>query len=111
MDAIHDFENESLDFVYIDGHHGFKFVAEDIWGWSHKVKKGGIICGHDYEYGKLRKGEPYFMQVKQVIDAYTHAFRIDNWYVVGAKEKTREGEVRDQYRSWFWFKGREGKLN
>src|SRR3989344_1780949 len=26
MDAVKDFEDNSLDFVYIDGHHGFKYV-------------------------------------------------------------------------------------
>ena len=27
MDAVSDFPDESLDFVYIDGHHGFRYVA------------------------------------------------------------------------------------
>lgn len=109
MEAIEDFENESLDFVYIDGHHGFKFVTEDIWGWSHKVKKGGIISGHDYAYGRWKELGPYVLQVKYVIDAYTKAFKIDPWFVIGAKSKSFEGERRDQYRSWMWFKGSEGK--
>lgn len=46
MAAAPDFKPESLDFVYIDGDHKFKYVAEDIseWFW----KKGGMIAGHDY---------------------------------------------------------------
>lgn len=106
MDAVNDFEDESLDFVYIDGHHGLKFVIEDIFFWSKKVKKGGIISGHDYAYGKLPKNQddPYILQVKWAVDAYVGAFRINKWFVLGAKNKTKRGEKRDQYRSWFWIK-------
>jgi len=103
MDALSDFEDESLDFVYIDGHHGFKYVTEDIFEWSKKVKKGGIISGHDYAYNITPPDHAYCLQVKYVIDAYTRAFQINPWYVLGRKEKV-EGELRDQFRSWFWIK-------
>jgi len=108
MNALEDFEDESLDFVYIDGHHGFKYVTEDIFGWSKKIRKGGCISGHDYAYGPWKENNPYILQVKWVIDAYTSAFRISPWYVLGAKEKTKEGEKRDRFRSWMWLKGSEG---
>lgn len=104
MDAVKDFKDESIDFVYIDGHHGFKFVTEDIYEWSKKVKKGGCISGHDYAYGKISARQPYCLQVKYVVDAYTKAFDIKNWYVLGRKHKQFEGEKRDQYRSWLWIK-------
>lgn len=48
MDAVKDFKDESLDFVYIDGNHEYKYVQEDIREWTKKVKKGGIVSGHDY---------------------------------------------------------------
>jgi len=102
MEAVHDFQDRSLDFVYIDGHHGFKYVTEDIYEWSKKVKKGGIISGHDYAMKNTKEGSPYVLQVKFVIDAYTKAFKIPKWYVLGRYEKI-EGEHRDQFRSWFWF--------
>ena len=106
MEAVKDFEDKSLDFVYIDGHHGFKYVTEDIFEWTKKVKIGGVISGHDYAYSKVTKNEnqPYILQVKYVIDAYTKAFKIKNWWVLGRKHKVKEGERRDQYRSWFWFR-------
>lgn len=105
MDALSEFEDNSIDFVYIDGHHGFKYVTEDIYEWSKKVRKGGIISGHDYAYGKQRGDlHPYTLQVRWVIDAYTRAFRIKKWYVIGRKEKGSDSESRDRFRSWFWFK-------
>lgn len=42
------FQDESLDFVYIDANHAYDFVKQDIELWFPKVKKGGYICGHDY---------------------------------------------------------------
>lgn len=110
MEAVKDFDNNSIDFVYIDGHHGFKYVTEDIFEWSKKVRPGGCISGHDYAYSRVKKNEnqPYILQVKYVIDAYTKAFKIDNWWVLGAKSKTEENERRDQYRSWLWLKEGRG---
>lgn len=105
MDAVQDFEEESIDFVYIDGHHGFKYVTEDIFEWSKRVRKGGIIAGHDYAYSHRPKHyrKPYILQVRYVIDAYVAAFNIKPFYVVGSKYVV-EGEKRDQFRSWFWIK-------
>lgn len=101
MDAVSDFADESLDFVYIDGNHSFKFVTEDIFEWSKKIKRGGIISGHDYVY--MPKRDIHLVHTKYVIDAYTQAFVIPSWYVIGRKEKI-DGEQRDPYRSWFWIK-------
>jgi len=51
MEAVKDFENNSLDFVYIDANHMFDYVVKDIIEWAKKVKKGGIVAGHDYREG------------------------------------------------------------
>lgn len=42
------FQDESLDFVYIDANHAYDFVVDDINYWHSKVKKGGYLWGHDY---------------------------------------------------------------
>jgi len=41
-------EDGSLDFVYIDGDHQYESCKKDLELWVPKVKKGGIIAGHDY---------------------------------------------------------------
>lgn len=41
-------DDESLDFVYIDGSHEHDFVLQDITLYYPKVKKGGLLSGHDY---------------------------------------------------------------
>jgi len=101
MEAVNDFEDESLDFVYIDGNHEFKYVAEDIIEWSKKIRKGGAICGHDYFYAQDRPFDN--IHVRYVVDAYTKALNINPWYVLGRKAKI-EGETRDNFRSFLWIK-------
>jgi hypothetical protein len=36
------------DFVYVDARHDFKGVYEDLVNWWPKLRKGGILAGHDY---------------------------------------------------------------
>jgi hypothetical protein len=91
MDAVKDFADESLDFVYIDGHHGFKYVAEDIWEWHKKVKKGGIVAGHDYFTLNKDPRHPYCNHVKEVVDAYVLALGIDNLEIMS-----------DKFHSWMF---------
>ena len=86
MDAVKDFEDESLDFVYIDGNHEFDFVMEDLISWSKKVKKGGIVAGHDYY--RFRKAG-----VIEAVDMYTKMHGIKEWFITD--ERTP---------SFFWIK-------
>jgi len=44
------FENNSIDFVFIDANHNYESVKKDIQSWFPKVKNNGIISGHDWPY-------------------------------------------------------------
>jgi SAM-dependent methyltransferase len=96
-EAVQDFEDGSLDFVYIDAAHDLVSVVSDIARWSRKVRPGGIVAGHDY----LKAPLPSLMHVPQAIHAWTDAYQIPRWYVLGRKDKV-EGELRDDGRSWFY---------
>jgi hypothetical protein len=39
---------DNLDFVYIDGCHKYEVVKDDIAKYWQKIKKGGMIGGHDF---------------------------------------------------------------
>ena len=47
-DAAKMFQDNSLDFIFIDANHAYDFVVEDINLWFPKLKKGGVFSGHDY---------------------------------------------------------------
>lgn len=89
MEAVVDVEDESIDFVYIDGDHRFDPVMMDLLCWAPKVRKGGLIMLHDY-YPFRQAG------VIKAIDAYTHCHHIDPWYI-----------TRDHMPTAFWQKGVE----
>ena len=46
--ACEEFEDESVDLVFVDGDHTYEGVSGDIRRWWAKLKPGGIMLGHDY---------------------------------------------------------------
>ncbi len=42
------FEDGSLDFVFIDADHVRVNFERDVKAWLPKIKKGGVLAGHDY---------------------------------------------------------------
>jgi predicted O-methyltransferase YrrM len=56
------FENESIDFLFLDADHEYRAVKEDLRLWFPKIKKGGIIAGHDYNESSCG--------VRQAVDEY-----------------------------------------
>mgnify|MGYP001602773977 CR=1 FL=1 len=77
--AVNTFDNESLDFVYIDSEHTYPSVLQEVKQWYPKVKKGGILSGHDFTQ----------LQVKNAIIDFCRENKIDKLY----------GQSED-----FWFR-------
>jgi hypothetical protein len=90
MEIVHDVPDNSLDFVYIDGNHDFQNTTNDIAEWSKKVRKGGIISGHDYNRNKKKD---YNCHVKDVVQGWTYAYDIHPYFITS-----------DKSPSWFWVK-------
>jgi hypothetical protein len=95
MEAVKRFDNESLDFVYIDANHRFPYVAEDLFYWSEKVRPGGIVSGHDYLKTPRKDG---LVHVREVVHAYTESFNVNPWFVVDKCTTNRRAG------SFFWVK-------
>lgn len=47
-EMVHLFQDNSLDYVYIDGNHDYEHVKQDLEMWWPKLKSGGLMAGHDY---------------------------------------------------------------
>jgi len=56
------YKDNSLDFVFIDAAHDYESVRKDIHAWFPKVKKLGVMAGHDYECPDVRKAVNEFFQ-------------------------------------------------
>lgn len=96
-DAAKDFEDGSLDFVYIDANHQDPYVTQDIKAWAPKVRSGGIVAGHDYV--RIKRVD---WAVKDAVQKYTkdHEFV---WFVLG-RDEVKDGEVREGSRTWMFQK-------
>lgn len=46
--VVDNFEDKSIDFIYIDGEHDYESVKKDIELYLPKLKDSGIIGGHDF---------------------------------------------------------------
>jgi len=85
LDAVKNFEDDSLGFVYLDGDRSKEIFLQDVPQWLSKINVGGILAGHDY---KNKKG----FKVKSMIDKFCE----DNDYKL---ETTTE-----RCASWWFIK-------
>ena len=79
--AVKNVEDNSLDFIFIDADHSYEGVKRDIEDWSPKVKKGGLIIGHDY---RTNYPNHRFMGVNRAVEEAFDSFKTAPgfvWYV------------------------------
>jgi predicted O-methyltransferase YrrM len=55
LDAAPLYENESIDFIMIDGDHTYEAVRDDIAAYLPKMKPGSIMAGDDYGWPGVGK--------------------------------------------------------
>jgi hypothetical protein len=85
--------DESLDFVYIDCNHSFEHTVEDIALWSKKVRKGGIVYGHDFEDWS-KNWRRFEMGVIYAVKGWCDAYQIHPWFIL----------AKDKHPSWLYIK-------
>jgi len=77
-EAAKKFEDNSLDFVFIDASHVYEDVKADIIAWLPKVKSGGVLAGHDY-YANNTDVEGVKLAVDELLDGVEISIREKCW--------------------------------
>lgn len=77
LDALEFVRDESVDLIYVDGDHRYEAVLADIQGWKPKLRKGGIMAGHDWSMQAVQKA----LSETLGKDGYT-LFQGDSWAIV-----------------------------
>ncbi|MDH3265260.1 MAG: class I SAM-dependent methyltransferase, partial [Paracoccaceae bacterium] len=87
------FDDESLDFIYIDGYaHSGQEGGETIWHWARKVKVGGLIAGDDYH--------PDWPLVVEAVDR----FAAETGFELCVTTETEPGVDYAEHPSWAMVK-------
>lgn len=68
LEAVVQFEDGSLDFVYLDGDHNYGSIKKDLAAWVKKVRSGGLLMGDDYTQ--------QFPGVRKAIDEFVRAHKL-----------------------------------
>ena len=76
--AVKTFDNESLDFVYIDADHSYNAVLSDMARWYPKIKKGGILAGHDFTTKSVSEAVIEFCNKSKISQLFTQ--NEDYWF-------------------------------
>ena len=58
--------NEEIDFIYIDGNHEYEYIKKDLELYWNKIRKGGIMAGHDIQYLGVSKAVLEFAKKKNL---------------------------------------------
>ncbi len=90
VSAAAGFTDGSRDFVYIDANHMRPMIDKDLAAWWPKVRKGGILGGHDYH---MVDRPDYKCEVKAAVDK----FFADKGYAIHVT-------TEDQDPSWYVIK-------
>jgi hypothetical protein len=65
------FENESLDYIFIDGDHSYSGVLSDMTNYYDKLKFGGIFSGHDINLLEVRNAIIKFREDNKIANEVT----------------------------------------
>jgi SAM-dependent methyltransferase len=68
------FEDGSFELVFIDADHTEEWVSRDLVAWMPKVKRGGIIAGHDYD---SRNWPGVKLAVDRFFASHPHPIRLE----------------------------------
>jgi predicted O-methyltransferase YrrM len=81
-DAAAILEDEAYDFVFIDGDHSIKAVLSDLDLYAPKVKKGGLLAGHDVGLYSVNMAVQGWCRKNQINPKAIHVVENQAWYWV-----------------------------
>lgn len=101
-----------IDFVYIDGAHNYDNVMFDVRLWWSRVRLGGILAGHDFDYTPVRAAienlfpttTVYQVHEDTSVDKHAHP----SWYVFKSSQPLPNLTVHRRGSQFTIPKGRTG---
>jgi len=91
FDAVKEFADGSLDFIYVDASHRFSGVAMDLIQWWPKLREGGVFAGHDY-------WRAWRCEVMEVVNG----FSVENKQVLHLTTRDLNNRGKGKYPPTWW---------
>jgi hypothetical protein len=82
--AIHQFADETIDILHIDGLHTYEAVKHDFETWFPKVRPGGIVLLHDTAAKHADFG---VWQLWEELQPHHRTFAFTHWWGLGVLQK------------------------
>jgi len=76
IDAVKYYDDNSLDFVHIDGNHSEETSTLDVNLWGPKVKNGGIIVFDDTNWETTKKAQHRLVELGFILDGDYDTWRM-----------------------------------
>ena len=106
------YDEESLDFVFIDAAHDMRNVLTDVRSWAPKVKKGGIIAGHDYGGGHTGVTDAVDLYFKDILQVEVQVFEDSScWFVERDFDNPTEDRIDEVWKERLRACGELMKIN
>ena len=64
------YPDEYFDWIYLDATHTYAEARRDLAAWYPKVRVGGLVSGHDYQFQHQEIGDGYTFGVKDAVDEF-----------------------------------------
>lgn len=78
-DVLETFPDQYFDVIYIDSSHSYEGTKKELEVSQRKIKKGGIISGHDFAINKAKCQHNYEFGVRQAVQEFCTA---NNWELI-----------------------------
>lgn len=95
------FNDNSLDFVYLDADHSYDATLADLQRWVPKVRQGGIIAGHDYD--AYDTSEDHHWRVNEAVNDYLDTLTPQPLLFIFGR-RTSQSRYANCPRSFMWVR-------
>lgn len=77
LEASYLYPNMNFDLVFIDADHSYEGVAQDIQMWLPKIRSGGILAGHDFNWHTVRQAVKNCLGLEKITLHEDNVWRYD----------------------------------
>ena len=70
LEAATRFPDGHFDYIYLDATHTYAAAAADLEAWYPKLRLGGLVAGHDYQFQHQAIGDGYVFGVRDAVDEF-----------------------------------------